>query len=167
MIAAPVIGTQRLHLEPVRISHAGEVWPLLNDDRMWTYFPHLRPHTLADLRRLYGKWERGSPDASEVWWNWVCRERASGAIAGAMQATIFPVQQLAYVAYAVFPIHQRKGYALEALRAVMQIVSASFIVDRFIAEMDVRNEASQRLAESAGFTRVETRDGEYAYERRV
>lgn len=167
MTATPPLQTQRLKLEPVRISHAEEVWPQLDDERMWHYFTQLRPKTIDDLRALYARWERGSTDPDEVWWNWLCRDRASGEITAAMQATIVLDARAAYVAYAVYVRHQRKGYAREAVRAVMEHVRETFGITRFLAVMDTRNEASYRLAESLGFTRVETSEGEYVYELRL
>lgn len=166
-----LLRTQRLELEPVRQSHAAEVWRQLDDDRMWRYFPQLRPAAQDDLRRLYEKWERGSPHANQVWYNWVCRDRASGEIVGSVQATIFAGERAAYIAYATYPAHQRKAYAREAVAEAMRYVRESLNVERFYAEMDTRNEASYRLAESLGFRRVETRGAvesggpnEYVYE---
>ncbi len=167
MTPVPQIRTQRLELEPVRSSHADEAWPLADDERMWTYFPQLRPASIEELRRLYAKWERGSPRENEIWWNWLCRELSSGMLAGAMQATVLLDRRLCYVAYAIYPAHQRKGYAREAVAAVMDRVRESFGITRFLAEMDVRNEPSYRLAESLGFSRVQTHGGEHVYELRA
>lgn len=166
MSATPVLHTARLTLEPVRPEHAQEVWPQLDDDRMWQYFPALRPATVDDLRRLYEKWQRGSPSDEQVWCNWLCRERSAGVLAASLQATVFPSTKVSYIAYAVYPQHQRKGYAREAAQAVMTYVEKAYGVDRFFAEMDMRNEPSYRLAESLGFVRVETRESEneYVYE---
>ena len=116
MISTPPLQTARLDLEPVCAAHADEVWLQLDDDRMWTYFPQLRPSTIDELRALYARWERGSSDSSEVWWNWLCRERDSEEFVGATQATILLEEQLSYVAYSVYPLHQRKGFAREAVR---------------------------------------------------
>lgn len=74
-----------------------------------------------------------------------------------MQSTIFLRARVAYVAYAVYPSHQRKGYAREAVQAIVDYIKQQYGVDRFLAEMDTRNEPSYRLAESLGFKRVETR----------
>jgi ribosomal-protein-alanine N-acetyltransferase len=177
MNETPALQTERLELEPVRSSHAQEAWPQLDDDRMWRYFPALRPASVDDLRALYAKWEAGSGDPNEVWLNWLCRERAHGVLAGGVQCTIFLAQRVAYVAYSIYPAHQRKGYAKEAVRALIRSVCRGFGVERFLAEMDTRNEASYRLAESLGFTRVETHltverghgmeAGEYLYELRA
>jgi ribosomal-protein-alanine N-acetyltransferase len=164
--------TARLDLEPVRSSHADEAWPQLDDDRLWTYFPSLRPRGIENLRRLYERWERGSPDGHDVWLNWICRLRTTKKLAGAMQATIRG-HRIAYIAYAFYPANQRKGYAREAAQAVIAHLREAYGITRFRAEMDTRNEPSYRLAESLGFTRIETHEApdlgqgpakEYLYE---
>lgn len=157
MTETPQLRTERLTLEPVTARHADEIWPQLDDARMWRYFPELRPATLDALRRQYEKWQRGSSNAGEVWLNWLCRERSNAALVAAMQSTVFVRERVAYLAYAVYPLHQRKGYAREAAQAVIAYVKEAYGVGRFLAEMDTRNDPSYRLAESLGFTRVETR----------
>lgn len=160
------LSTERLTLEPVTPAHADETWPALDDDRMWSYFPELRPRSLEHLRTIYERREHGSPDESKVWLNYVCRERASGAVAGEVQATILRALECSYIAYAVFPAFQRRGYAREATLALIEHVRSHYGVQRFRAEMDKRNEASYRLAESLGFERVETDENDYVYELR-
>lgn len=156
--------TARLVLEPVRGSHAVELWPLVDDERMWRYFPHLRPASRDALAAIYRKWERGAPSADEVWLNWICRQRSTRVPVGTMQATVQRGLRAAYLAYAIYPAYQRSGYAAEASRAVIDHVRSTFAVRRILAEMDVCNEASFRLAESLGFKRIATRDREYVYE---
>jgi ribosomal-protein-alanine N-acetyltransferase len=149
-----ILKTARMDLEPVRESHADEAWTSVDDERLWRYFPRLRPKTLNDLRMLYRRWERAVP-SDEVWLNWLCRERAGGALVGAMQATVRD-RGVAYIAYAFYPANQRKGYAREAAAAVIEHLCRVYGVTRVRAEMDTRNEASFRLVESLGFARVAT-----------
>lgn len=167
--------TARLDIEPVKRSDAEEAWPQVDDDRMWTYFPEQRPATLDDLRSLYERWEHGSSDPSQLWLNWICREHSTRTIAGALQSTVFPHRHTAYIAYAIYPAYQRKGYARESCQAVIEYLRDRRI-KRILAEMDVRNEPSYRLAESLGFKRMETHHGvqhgplttdEYLYELNV
>lgn len=168
MNGAALLRTARLDLEPVRREHAREAWPLLDDERLWRYFPSQRPATLDDLQRLYDKWDRGSAHANQVWCNWLCRERSSGQLVASTQATIFPHEAVSYVAYMVYVQHQRKGYAREATEAVIAYARSAYAVNTFFAEMDKRNEASYRLAESLGFKRVDRHDAdEYLYELRL
>lgn len=169
------LSTERLILEPVTAAHAGEAWAGVNDDRLWTYFPELRPRSQEHLRTIYERRERGAPDASSTWLNYICRERASRAIAGEAQATILKDEGVAYVAYAIFSAFQRRGFAREAVAALIEHVRSEYGIERFRAEMDTRNEPSYRLAESLGFKRIETHKGvvhgtiianEYLYELR-
>ncbi|MEO6913309.1 MAG: GNAT family N-acetyltransferase [Candidatus Baltobacteraceae bacterium] len=172
-----MLHAKRLDLLPIRGSHADELWPLVDDDRMWSYFPSLRPKTVGELRRRFEKWEGGSPRAGELWLNWLCRDRASDAPIGTLQATVRQ-PQIAYLAYAVYPAHQRKGYAREAIQAVIEHLHAAHGVSRLYVEMDAANVPSFRLAESLGFVRKTThppsRDlgraaeaNEYLYELRL
>lgn len=148
--------TQRLQLEPIRVSHADEAWPALDDARMWTYFPALRPPTLDDLRRLYARWERGPSDPREIWLNLACRDRTSSALVGSVQATVY-ADSSANIAYAVYPAYQRMGYAREALTALLGRLRIDYQVKRIRAEIDTRNEPSYRLVESLGLVRRERR----------
>jgi RimJ/RimL family protein N-acetyltransferase len=168
--------TERLIVEPIRAAHADEVWPLLDDDRMWTYYPALRPSTVDQLRLQYERWERGSPASHEIWLNWLCRMREGGAPVGTMQATIRK-PDIAYIAYAIFPAHQQKGYATEAVREIIAHARHTYGSKRIQAETDTRNTPSYRLMESLGFKRIEKHKApdlgqglaaeEYLYELRV
>jgi ribosomal-protein-alanine N-acetyltransferase len=162
----PHLKTERLDLEPVTAEHADEAWQQLNDERMWAYFPQLRPASLDALRALYGKWQRGSPDEAEVWFNWLCRDRTSAKLVGGAQATYLPNEDASFVAYGIYPRFQRKGYAREAVRAVIAYQREAYGVRRILAEMHVRNAPSYRLVESLGFVRTQTRvdEAEYLYE---
>ncbi|MGH8163905.1 MAG: GNAT family N-acetyltransferase [Rhodanobacteraceae bacterium] len=170
--------TLRLDLEPLCAAHADEAWPHVDDPSMWTFFPALRPESLDDLRATYGRRERGYPkrDGAQIWGNWLVRERSSALPVGDVQATIFPMEGTALVAYAVYVAHQRRGFARESLVRLLEHLRDARGTRRVFAEMDTRNMPSYRLAESLGFTRVETRaeedrgtgliSAEYVYELR-
>ena len=125
-------------------------------ERLWTFFPELRPKSLEDLRDLYRRWERGKPNAhgEEVWENWICFLRDTQTPVGGMQASIFP-EGVAYIAYAIYIRHQRQGYAREAAQALIEHLRSEHGTVRILAEMNTKNEASRRLVESLGFQCVE------------
>ena len=150
------ISTQRLKLEPIIPQHADETWPLLDDASLWRFFPALRPASLEALRQRYERRAREQP-GDQVWENWACRIRATGRVAGEVQATIFSAEGVAYIAYMVYTPHQRRGFAREAAAGVIAHVHADHGVQRILAEMDVRNAASIGVVESLGFTCVEKR----------
>ena len=60
------------------------------------------------------------------------------------------------LAYTVYPRHRRRGYALEAVGALMRWASGRASIRRFLACIAADNRASQGLAEKLGF--VMTRD---------
>lgn len=168
------IQTARLDLEPITPKHADEAWPHLDDPRMWTFFPSLRPKSREHLRAIYDLWSNPGHVKGEVRENWACRDRIAGQVIGTAQATMFPAQGTAFIAYGIFSVYQRKGYGREAVAAVVPHLLDAHEIPRIYAEMDTRNDASFRLVESLGFRRVETRravvrghgnDGdEYLYE---
>ncbi len=160
-------------MEPITAKHAAEAWPHLDDARMWTYFPNLRPKSLDDLRATYARWENPYHAEGELRENWACRDRRRGHLVGTMQATTFPERAISYIAYGVFAAYQRQGYAREAVAGVLHHLGEDLRVRRVFAEMAVENEASFRLVESLGFKHVKTQranrelglDGdEYVYE---
>ncbi len=148
--------TERLRLEPTRAHHASLVYDQVTDERLWTFFPALRPKSIEELRALYRRWERGNPYANrdEEWENWICFLRDSETPVGGMQATILP-GGVAYVAYVMYTAHQRQGFAREGLRTVVDHLRDVHAITRIVAEMNTRNEASRKLVESLGFERVE------------
>jgi hypothetical protein len=87
-VFAHALTTPRLVLEPVREGHADLVFAHASDARLWTYFPHLRPHTREDLRARYRRWERGllGDARTQTWENWLCFQREGGAPIGSLQA---------------------------------------------------------------------------------
>jgi ribosomal-protein-alanine N-acetyltransferase len=151
------VRTARLDLELITPRHADEVWPHLDDPRMWTFFPSLRPKSRQHLRAIYDLWSNPGHVKGEVRENWACRDRRAGGLVGTMQATTFPERAISYIAYGVFVAFQHKGYGREAVAAVVAHLRDKHEVTRIYAEMDTRNEASFRLVESLGFRRVETR----------
>ena len=123
--------TERLDLEPLAVTHAAELAPLL-DDASLHEFTGGAPLPAAALAARYARLAaRRSPDGGQLWGNWVVRIRATGAAAGIMQATLpagGPAAGPAEVAWVVVRAAQGRGYAKEAARslvAVLQEASSS------------------------------------------
>ena len=150
--------TVRLDLVPAEPSHADETWPHLNDEQMWTFFPAMRPPSIAALRGRYERFSHTVPylDATERWENWICKRRQDGAAVGEAQAT-YAGTTTVYVAYGIFPAFQRQGFAREATAAVLGHARDLHGARTAIAEMAAANIASIRVVEALGFTRIKTR----------
>ncbi|MGH7737572.1 MAG: GNAT family N-acetyltransferase [Candidatus Tyrphobacter sp.] len=148
--------SERLVLVPAAPEHAKTTWPFIDDERMWEFFPALRPPTLEALRQRYERWTHEMPylGALERWENWVCIEPDGGPV-GEAQATY--AGTIVYVAYAVFLPFRHHGYAREALAAVLDHARSAHGSQRAVAEIATKNEASIGVAESLGFERIRRR----------
>lgn len=148
---APVLWTERLSLEPLRVDHADEMAPLLGDPRLFT-FTGGSPSTLDELRQRYEQqvttW---SADRQERWLNWIVRDLGCGDAIGTMQATITVdgdtvVGELAWI---VGARHQRRGYAVEAARAMARWLREQGARTLF-AEIHPDHHSSMAVARSLG-----------------
>lgn len=119
--APAVIETARLTLEPLRVEHAEELAPLLDDERLHEFIGD-HPAPLEELRERYRRQVRGhSADGTEGWFNWIARLRptsgaAVGPAVGTVQATLYDVDgaAAAEVAWVIATPYQRHGHATEA-----------------------------------------------------
>jgi hypothetical protein len=104
--------SERLVLEPLRVEHADEMAPLLDDPTLHT-FTGGKPATLEELRSRYARQVVGQPpDGSQHWLNWIVRRRDDGQAVGFVQATISEQNGdlTADVAWVVAVSQQRSGY---------------------------------------------------------
>ena len=149
--------TGRLILEPLVVSHAQTLYPLLCDQRLYTYIPEEPPASAEALVARYQRLAaRRSPDGQQVWLNWAARQHARLRYVGWFQATIGP-DQTALLAYMIFPSQQGKGYAREGGRRVVEHLARDHGVRLVVAEIDTRNRASIGVVEALGFVRVSER----------
>jgi ribosomal-protein-alanine N-acetyltransferase len=151
-----LLTTRRLRLEPLAPGHADEIAVLYLDERLWTYFPTLRPADAQALRARFARWSagpRGDVAGRERWGNWVGFLHETRTAVGAFQATL-PADEPAALAYTVFEPLQRQGYALEAMQAIVAHLRATCAITRIAAEMDARNAASIAVARRLGMREV-------------
>jgi ribosomal-protein-alanine N-acetyltransferase len=149
----PALATARLRLEPQGPEHAGVMMRVLADPRTHTFIPTDPPTDEGALReRFERQGSRRSPDGEEYWLNWIVfvGEEAVGTV----QATVVPAQAHASVAYVFHPETWGRGYATEAVRAMLEHLE-DLQIERLEAHIDTRNAASQRLVERLGFRRAE------------
>jgi [ribosomal protein S5]-alanine N-acetyltransferase len=149
--------TERLRLEPITPQHAPHLFPVLSDQRIYTYIPE---EPLPDPDALARRYERlatrRSPSGTELWLNWAVQRKQEHDYIGALQATV-AADQHATIAYLLNPTFWRHGYAQEACRRVLTLLFAVYQVQDVHAEVDTRNQASWRLLERLGFRRIAVR----------
>jgi RimJ/RimL family protein N-acetyltransferase len=149
--------TNRLVLEPLVVSHARALYPLLRDERLYTYIPQEPPPSIEAVATRYGRLEaRHAPDGRQVWLNWVARLGAGESYVGTFEATL-NADRTALLAYMIFPQYQGQGYAREGGERVLDHLVRDHGVRLVVAEIDTRNRASIGVVESLGFVRVAER----------
>ncbi len=153
-VAAGVICTARLRLEPLSAAHAPRLFPLLADPRLYTYVPDAARASVALLVERFDELARGAPDdAGETWLNWVLFRRDNDEAVGTLQATVEPDAR-AWIGYVLVPAAWGQGFASEACRWLVGELARRHAVRAVLATVDVRNARSIAVLERVGFERV-------------
>lgn len=149
--SVPVLECRNLILEPLRVEHATEMAPLLEDPALHTFVGG-EPATPAQLRQIYALQAAGrSPDGTEQWVTWVLRRRDTQEAAGFVQATITREDAVlvAEAAWVVALPHQGRGLAREAATAMVDWLSMAG-AGRVIAHVHPDHMASNGIAAAVG-----------------
>jgi RimJ/RimL family protein N-acetyltransferase len=93
-------------------------------------------------------------------------EAGNDALIGDVGVHVDASGVVAEIGYTIAPAFQRRGYAVEALRAVLTELEEACGIRRFVARTDPRNVASIALLTRLGFTEQE-RIGEDRYFRMI
>lgn len=147
-----LLATTRLDLEPLRVDHAAELAPLLDDAGLHA-FTSGEPATLDELIARYERQAADwSADGTQQWFNWVLRRRDDGRTAGYVQATVWSDDGgalTAELAWVVAAPYQRLGLAREAAAAAAAWLTAHG-VRRLVAHVHPDHTASAAVARSLG-----------------
>lgn len=150
------IQTARLRLEPLTVLHSERLFKLHQDETLYELMPRNPPETPEKhLETVTFLEKRLSPDEKEYWFNWVGIEKDTGAVVCTVQATFIRDTRSAFLAYFTFPAFQKKGFAKESCSAVVKHLFEEWNASGIVIEMDARNKASIRLAESLGAIQTE------------
>lgn len=150
-----LIKTQHLILEPLRVAHASALYEGLCSPELYRFTDDEPPLSLEWLQARYEKLERRtSPDGLTRWLNWTVWSIEDARYVGYVQATVPPPGDKAEIAYVLFPADWGKGYAREAVTAMMAALIESTGVSCFVARTSAANIRSIALLESLGFSRV-------------
>lgn len=147
-----IIRTDRLVLEPIKVTHANEMVTVLSDLQLYDFIPQ-DPPDLGKLEKTYEVWARRiSPDKTELWLNWAARWKDSDKLIGHFQVGYKPDE--ASIAYTVGLNFQRRGFALEALQEIIRFLKESLRCKTIKAWIDTRNKPSIELVKKLGMSQV-------------
>jgi [ribosomal protein S5]-alanine N-acetyltransferase len=139
-----------LTLEPLLPIHAAAMYEVLKDPELYRYLDYAPPPSAEHLRDVYERLQaRKSPDGTQHWLNWVVRVN-DGAPIGYVQATV-EGDGSAWIGVVFSREHGGRGYATRATGTVLEHLSETWDVTRFLATIEQANEGSIRLFERLGF----------------
>ena len=145
----PVLETPRLVLRPVRMRDAEDIFSYASDPEVARYVlwdPHRSiAETRSYIRCIRSFYRRGLPSS------WAVEHRDSGRVIGTIGLMWYSdTNCAAEIGYSFSRSFWNRGFATEALRAVIGSVFSSLPVNRLEAQHDVRNPASGRVMEKCG-----------------
>jgi RimJ/RimL family protein N-acetyltransferase len=147
------IDTRRLILEPLQVAHAEEMVFVLGDAALYEYTGGAPP-TLGESRARYARQVSGrSPDRTQGWLNWIVRERERLSAVGTVQTNLVREEDdmVAEVAWVIGVPHQRRGYAIEAAKAMVAWLGRHEVIV-VAARINPRHAASIAVAIRLGLT---------------
>lgn len=163
---APVLRGARIELEPLRVDHAHEMAPLLDDARLHAFIGG-GPATATELEERYRRQVAGySPDGTQRWLNWIIRRSDDHAALGTVQATTTEQADgvTVEVAWVVATAFQGAGFATESASVMATWLRQCGAV-ALIAHVHPGHAASVAIARSIGLAPTTTvEDGELRWE---
>ncbi len=161
----PLLETGRLVLDPLKVDDAEAMVSVLADPTLYAFTGGVPP-SLAALQQRYRVQVRGqSPDHHEVWHNWIVRTRTPSEPIGYVQATVASDGRVADVAWVIGTRWQGRGYAIEAVRAMVGWLDGSGVA-AVTAHVHPGHHASARVAARVGLRSTdEVEDGERVWVR--
>jgi RimJ/RimL family protein N-acetyltransferase len=149
-----ILTTEKLLIEPLLSTHTDEMFVILQDKEIYKYIPTNPPKDVSELETRYKKLEtRSSPDGSELWLNWVLRQKIDTSLIGRFEATIYK-NHTALIAYELASKYWGKGFAFEASKKIIEILASEYQITKFKANVDTRNKSSIKLLEKLKFRKT-------------
>jgi ribosomal-protein-alanine N-acetyltransferase len=155
-VSCEPVRTERLLLRPVDVADAAAMWPMLGDAALYQWIARKPPASRAQIEERFARIsERTAESRSDQWLNWTVWLTDGASAVGIVETTV-PPTHVASIAYQFGRTFWGRGYASEAVGAVIALLEGAGMV-AFKATIDSRNLASRALASRLGFTLIETR----------
>lgn len=152
----PPLHGPRLHLEPLAERHASALFDVIAEPALYAYIDHGPPASVDHLRRVYRRLQqRRSDDGRELWLNWVLfgPEAPLHRPLGYVQASVLEDGR-SWVAYVLGRDAWGRGYAREAVWAMLQHLFGPLQVRQAMAQLEQANARSRAVVQGLGFRRA-------------
>jgi RimJ/RimL family protein N-acetyltransferase len=147
-----LIGTERLVLRRFRPSDAETLAAYRSEPDVARYQSWTAPVSLEQARAIVATLAAGDPD-QPGWFQYAIERTADRAHIGEVGVDLHDNRRRAEIGFTLAPAYQHRGYAGEAVRAVLDHLFRVRGLHKVSAEVDARNAPSARLLERLGFTR--------------
>lgn len=149
------IATERLTIRPLAREDVTEFTRYRNIPEVARFQDWELPYTSERAHALVESVEElGRPTAGE--WVQLAIVDREGCLLGDLAVWLDDTQQLATIGYTLAPEHQGKGYATEAVSAILDWLFGTRKAHRVTATLDPENLASARVLERSGFRYIGT-----------
>lgn len=143
--------TERLVLRPLAISDTADFFEYARREdtsRYLLWSPHASPEYTRAYLTMIGRFYRKGQ-----FWDWAIEEKSSGKMIGTCGFTrIVEKHHMGEIGYVLNPSYHKKGYATEAVRAVIAFGFESLELNRIEGRYMVENTPSKRVMERCGMT---------------
>ncbi len=142
--------TKRLILRPINLDDKSEIFKYRSDAETNKYQGWI-PKSMDDVETFIGKISKNINEP-ETWFQFVIIENKTQKIIGDLGVHFFDSEnkQVA-IGYTLNKDFQKKGYAIESVKRVIDYLFNELDKHRVIASIDPDNENSIRLVERIGF----------------
>ncbi|MFI5938284.1 GNAT family N-acetyltransferase [Actinoplanes sp. NPDC051494] len=147
-----VIETERLVLRRFRMDDVAPLSAYRSDPDVARYQSWAAPYSLDKARYSVQTMIAADP-GMPGWFQWAVELAASKTLIGDVGVNLADNLRQAEIGYTLAPALQGKGYATEAVHAILGHLFTVQGLHRVSAECDARNTRSARLLDKLGFTR--------------
>ncbi|MCR4599550.1 MAG: pseudaminic acid synthase [Acetatifactor sp.] len=157
----PRIQINRLILDEIGKADTEFIVRLRNQPDVYPYFVNPKKLTVAE----HLEWFYGSYQKNPYRFDWIARSQ-DGTPVGSYHLCLEDSETVE-VSYLTAPEHYRRGFAQEAIKALMGFASECLGAKKAIAVIHVDNERSMRFIEKLGFEKI-SEDGNFVtYQRMI
>jgi RimJ/RimL family protein N-acetyltransferase len=149
-----LLETERLRLRPFRAEDADIVFAYRNDPPVYRYQGWAVPYTREDVTNFLDRMSKVAFGTQGEWFQPAVELRTTGEVIGDVAFVLNRREpRQALIGYTLAQRYWNKGFASEAVRALINLLFRELKIHRIIADCDVENIASIRLLEKLGFRR--------------
>lgn len=148
----PTLESPRLRLRQLQVGDVPDLFTIFSDPAVTRYWSHAPFRSSGQAEEYLRGIDSGRVNGTHFAWGIALRED-NRVIGTTTLFALNPKHRRAEIGYALMSAHWRRGYAREALCAVIDHAFACLGYLRLEADIDPRNIASCQLLETLGFRR--------------